>query len=144
MTELDIVNLDMYLAGVIHDALLEFKRKINKGTILYSHVWEEHGQDWDADENVSNDTEWFLNELIWTFDHLRDDGSISESRKLFEKIGDGLIGTDGTTTARMLSFVDDVQHHPDYPRYQELQRQEDERAKKGLMLFAKYFRHLWC
>lgn len=146
MTDSDIMNLDMYLAGVIHNALLKFRENLDKGTLVYSHVWEENGYAWEADENVSNDTEWFLNELLWTFDHLRDEGSIPESTKLFEQIsGESRNPNDNTVSELMnfANFISDIQHHPDYQRYKELQRQEDERVKKGLMLFAKYFRGLW-
>jgi hypothetical protein len=145
----NLANLDVYLAEIIRDSLTQFRDNLPPEMMLYSKEWK--NSEWHSDENVSDDTDWFLNELIWTFTYLAKDYSaesaepiieneeITESNRLFAKIYAELKGEETDT----ITILDKIQTHPDYALYKGMQRRERERAREGLKLFAEYYQALW-
>jgi hypothetical protein len=143
MTDLQVTNLDIHLAKIIHDALLNFKERLPEGLIIYSKAWEKEDYNWHSDENVSNDTDWFINELLWTFNHIQGEEETSESTLLFKRMSEGILNIEEVSAEKIQNSLDSLKNHPDYALYKGLQRKEAERVKNGLNLFAKYFRSLW-
>jgi len=145
----NLANLDVYLAEIIRDSLIQFRDNLPPEVMLYSKEWKD--ADWHSDENASDDTQWLLGELIWTFNYLANDSSptsmeplvdneeITESGILFTKIYNELKAEDFGIN----EFIDKLQTHPDYALYKGMQRRERERAKEGLKLFAEYYQGLW-
>lgn len=145
----NLANLDVYLAEIILDSLTQFRDNLPRQVMLYSKEWKD--SEWHSDENVTDDTQWFLNELIWTFNYLANDSSsasmepllnneeITESGVLFTKMYNELRGEE----VGINDLLDKLQTHPDYALYKGMQRRERERAKEGLKLFAEYYQALW-
>jgi len=145
----NLANLDVFLAEIIRESLIQFRDNLPPELMLYSKEWKD--STWHSDENVSDDTQWFLNELIWTFNYLANDSSsasmepllnneeITESGVLFTKMYNELKGEE----VGINDLLDKLQTHPDYALYKGMQRRERERAKEGLKLFAEYYQALW-
>jgi hypothetical protein len=146
----ELWNLDSTLSDIIHQYLVAFKNAERLG-ILYSHDFEKPGFKMMGEDGMptgySNDTEWFLDELIWTFKTLSEGGvdSIPEVEAMIEEV----FGHDGA-----MSFSDDEEHlgysvvsfRIDEEKNKQLRALEEklqERITKGLALFAKYFQALW-
>jgi hypothetical protein len=145
----NLANLDVFLAEIIRDSLIQFRDNLPPELMLYSKEWKD--AEWHSDENVTDDTQWFLNELIWTFTYLANDSSsasmeplvdnedITESGMLFAKMYNELKGEE----IGINDFLEKLETHPDYALYKGMQRRERERAKEGLKLFAEYYQALW-
>lgn len=140
-----LVNLDVYLAEIIYKALTEFKNNLPEAVILYSKDWEPHQisaaplaqEGWDADQNTTDDTQWFLDELIWTFQYIAGDLE-PPSAKLFKEMYDELnIEKNLENSPGLLST------HPKYAEYHATYREEMKRISNGMELFQKNFRRLW-
>jgi hypothetical protein len=122
----DLYNLDVTLAEIILKHLVAFKG-IHRHGILYSHEFEKDSFIHFSD--FSDDTEWFLDELIWTFSELTTDASNSENETLFMKNATGKAFTE-EEKAKWDNIMDET-------------KAREIRINNGLRLFGKYFRHLW-
>lgn len=81
--------------------------------------------------------EWesILDELIWTFEYMSDDGETANPfPNLWKPNEDGksYLGRERTEEEKELYRVWDVKH-----------KELEERKEKGLQLFVKYYQHLW-
>ena len=134
ITTKELWNLNGVLADIIHQYLVAFKA-YDRHLILYSPDYE--NPDWDFNDEVRDETEWFLNELIWTFKTLADGCDTPEIEELrMEIFGGEFLDEDG-------NFRNDYGEHPRYEEFRKLENDVDARVKSGLDLFAKYFQSLW-
>ena len=135
----ELWNLDSTLADIIHQYLVAFKNEEGRMGILYSHEFEK--EDFDPGEEYSNDTDWFLDELIWTFKVISEGGvdSIKEIDKLIMEIygkEDAMVIGEGG----VVSFNIDEEKNKELRALQQLHQ---DRVNKNLAMFAKYFEGLW-
>jgi hypothetical protein len=93
--------------------------------------------DWDTDENHFKRWDWVLDEMIWAFDHIANDGewqeefysgSVSMKSIQLENGMSQLIKDTGPDAFRV-----------DYDRMQKV----EDRIKNGTRLFGKYYQALW-
>jgi hypothetical protein len=123
--------------------LIEFKNNLPKEVILYSKDWEATDENylqdvWDADQQERNDTEWFLEELIWSFKYFAGEIEL-ESEKLLETIREEL----NLHQLSLLEAAEAIANHPEHDRYMNLVKEEIQRARNGTELFGKNFIKLW-
>jgi hypothetical protein len=113
----DTWSMDHTLALIIHPMLLQLKEK-NHGYFHSDpedapHIGQDEGADFTNDAKAEDRYNWIMDEMIWTFEHIKND----DSYELFyteEKGWD-----------------------------REAMNAHEERIKNGLRLFGKYFRGLW-
>lgn len=135
-----LFNLDMSLAYVIRDALIAFKNYDRVG-VTYSEgdiTWK------DGEEDRSNwvdKSEWFLDELIWTFDTISRGGvdGIPEIDALIQEIFGEVVNRSGDLNTSLAT----AHNHPEYKRMRELENAAQARVDAGLKLFAENFQRLW-
>lgn len=120
-SSIDLYNLDMSLAKVIHKYLVEF-RNMDRQCVIYKNM---------------DETNKLLDELIWTFDTIANQGYTPELRELSEE----LHGAD--TSEDFSRKIKNLRNHPKYELYGQKTRETERRIDEGLKLFAKYFRSLW-
>jgi hypothetical protein len=142
----NLSSLSTHLAEVIQDSLIRFKENVPNQSIIYSKDWEE--EEYVPVENLSNDTEWFLDELIWTFGYLKNGGENSESVQISKRIAESIPqlefkNNELPDVGEMRKYSEEFQNHPDFMLYQETRRREMGRMQEGLRLFGKHFQALW-
>lgn len=128
-TKNELINLNTTLAKVIRDYLIEFK-KMNRGGIIY----EVDGE---------NKTEWFLDELIWTFNTVYLGGATEDEkpRKIWDEITFGATNKDKPED--VLNEIKSLYSNPKMRIWEKEVRQTQERINEGLRLFSIYFEGLW-
>lgn len=126
----DLGDLDRTLAEVIYRFLIEFK-KLNRTDTIYSHRTDSF-PDVDS-EYWSDDTEWFLDELIYTFKTISK-GLDPEVKKLIKELDLLSKDQDNVKEEEITAKEDEI-----------LKTNQESRARitMGLELFSRYFRHLW-
>lgn len=136
ISEKELWNLNCVLADIIHQYLVAFK-EYDRHLILYSHEFD--GPDFNPLSDYSDDTEWFLDELIWTFKTLANGGDTPEVEELTSEVfgGDDVMVIDDEG---YVSFNLDEEKNA---KLRELRVANQERINQGLSLFAKYFQKLW-
>ncbi|MFA5626125.1 MAG: hypothetical protein WC965_01400 [Thiohalomonadaceae bacterium] len=124
-----LINFDQSLASVILEGLRRF-RKYNIGVIY-------------EDEDGADLTEWWFDEVIWTFEAIKNGGS-SESDALYKKAYASatheFVPVEGT------DYTESVVHGVDETLQAEWlaqMRKDQERIDNGLKLFAEKFQSLW-
>lgn len=135
----ELCNLDFVLAKFIHGKLIDFKTLYQEDepfAIIYSHELES-GQKTMEDFDISNDTLWFLDEMIWTFNTLQSE----EVNQTFKKIHDEVY--DSNSLEDINNQIKSIRDHPLYEQYEKEIEEMEDRISRNLQLFAKYFRHLW-
>lgn len=134
----ELWNLDSTLADIIHQYLVAFKAAPRMG-ILYSHEFE--NPDFNPFEEYSNDTEWFLDELIWTFKVISEGGvdSIPEVDALISEV----FGEERSMTVSEDGEVSFNLNEEKHKELRELEKVHQERITKNLAMFGKYFQALW-
>jgi hypothetical protein len=93
--------------------------------------------DWDTDENHFKRWDWVLDEMIWAFDHIANDGEWQE------EFYSGNVSMKSIRLENGMSqLIKDT--GPDAFRvdYDRMQKVED-RIKNGTRLFGKYYQALW-
>jgi hypothetical protein len=93
--------------------------------------------DWDTDENHFKRWDWVLDEMIWAFDHIANDGEWQE------EFYSGNVSMKSIQLENGMSqLIKDT--GPDAFRvdYDRMQKVED-RIKNGTRLFGKYYQALW-
>ena len=136
ITKKELWNLDATLADIIHQYLVAFKAH-DRHLVLYSPDYDD--PNWDPSGEIRDETEWFLDELIWTFNYLArgdeaEEALISEvfdAESIENLINEG--GMDFST----------IRDTPKYNELRALETENHDRATRGLELFAKRFRSLW-
>lgn len=132
-----IFNADNLIAQSIVSTLKDFK-DIQPITLIYSKNASTEDEDYVEKVNsgeATDDTEWALDELIWTFQALSGNDAadeLLESHQLFlEELGH----VNGPKVWK---------NNPEgRQKYYEAWWAEQERTKRGLKLFAEVFRGLW-
>lgn len=128
----ELWNLDSTLADIIHQYLVAFKAS-ERHLILYSHEFEDPEFKFFDDNGLteySDDTEWFLDELIWTFATLANGSETPEYETLLMEIfGEADLSVDHTK-------------HQKYEEFIQLGKEIETRIQRGLDLFTKRFSHL--
>jgi len=143
--EKELWNLDSTLADIIHQYLVAFKKSERLG-VLYSHMFEEPDFSYEKYEYmVTNDTDWFLDELIWTFEVLSNGGvdNIPEVDVLIQEVfgaPDAMTFEKSETGLASMTFNLDEEKHAEL---RALEKHYQERINRGLAMFAKYFQSLW-
>jgi hypothetical protein len=134
----ELWNLDSTLADIIHQYLVAFK-DVERLGILYSHAYND--PEFTIDQDHEDNTDWFLDELIWTFKTISEGGtdSIPEIDALISEVF-------GAERAMVVSEDGEVSfnlNEEKYAKLRELTKVNQERIDRGLQLFAKYFQGLW-
>lgn len=132
----ELWNLDATLADIIHQYLVAFKES-DRHLILYSHEYTKPDFNWE--EEYSDDTEWFLDELIWTFKVLSNSGETPEIEELIHEV----FGAERTMVIDENGEVTFNLDEEKYAKLREIENVTQARIKAGLELFAKYFQGLW-
>jgi hypothetical protein len=93
--------------------------------------------DWDTDENHFKRWDWVLDEMIWAFDHIANDGEWQEefysgnvSMKTIQ-LENGM--------SRLIADTGPDAFRVDYERMKKV----EDRIKNGTRLFGKYYQALW-
>ena len=113
----DTWSLDHTLALIVHPMLLQLKEK-NHGYFSSDpedapHIGQEEGTDFTDDSRALDRYNWIMDELIWTFEQLKD----NKDYEMFYTEENGW----------------DFEANEKY----------NERINNGLRLFGKYYRALW-
>ena len=113
----DVWSMDHTLALIIHPMLIKLKEAKHGSPSVDPEDAPTIGMgevdDYGSDSKIHERWDWVLDELIWTFEQLKDD---EEGYRLFYK--DGVWDHDG-------------------------RRAYEDRIDNGLRLFGKYYRGLW-
>lgn len=147
----DLINLDVTLAEIIKEHLVAFKNMERLG-ILYSKDWEGQNPQLKYETEFSDDTEWFLDELIWTFTMISkrlndppfDD---EELQQVLNQIHTNLENEIGNY--RQNDNADDIFNvtakinSEEYKAYNKKLSEIEERIQNGLSLFSRYYTSLW-
>lgn len=136
-----LFSLDNSLAYVIRDALIAFKN-MDRAAVTYSEgeiTWK------DGEEDRSNwvdKSEWFLDELIWTFNTISLGGvtGLPEIEALIHEVFGGI---DLSKPDYINESLDKAHAHPSYQKMRELEDAAQARVNAGLKLFADNFERLW-
>ena len=139
----EMYNLDATLSKFIHDKLVEFKKFRNESYVyimIYSHEIE-NGTKTIDDKEITDDTNWLLDEFIWTFKTIAADEDY-ESPSLKIIMSDlELVGQDADNN--VMEKIASIREHLLYETYLKEMEEQEERIKRNLYLFGKYFRSLW-
>jgi hypothetical protein len=137
----EMYNLDATLSKFIHDKLVEFKKFREESyfyIMIYSHEIE-NGTKTIDDNDITDDTNWLLDEFIWTFKTIAaDEDYESPSLKIIMRDLE-LINSEKNFMAKISS----IREHELYDDYIRETAEQEERIKRNLHLFGKYFRSLW-
>jgi len=139
----EMYNLDATLSKFIHDKLIEFKKFRNESYVyimIYSHEIE-NGTKTIDDKEITDDTNWLLDEFIWTFKTIAaDEDYESPSLKIIMRDLE-LVGENSEN--HVMEKITGIREHPLYDTYLKEMEEQEERIKRNLYLFGKYFRSLW-
>lgn len=138
ITEKELWNLDSTLANIIYQHLVAFKG-YERHLVLYSHEYDD--PDFDPMSEYSDDTEWFLDELIWTFDALRR-GGVSGLPDI-EEMASEIFGIENAMTIDENGLVKSNIDEEKLEKMRALESEYQNRINNGLALFAKNFERLW-
>lgn len=142
-------NMDNTLAEIIYEWLVAFKKAPRNG-ILYSKTVDliaprEEPVDWEKHD----DTEWLLDELIWTFDIIRNGGAMHspEATALWDAESDKhdySLDFQKNENGDAV-FVSHMWENDEAGRdeYYAVVKRVQERVDSGLKLFAEMFEGLW-
>lgn len=133
ITNKELWNLDTTLADIIHQYLVAFKA-YDRHLVLYSSDYEDTNVGVD---DIRDETEWFLDELIWTFNALAH--GIPEVEDLAAEVFGVENAVSVDESGRLVFNVDEEKRE----ELRQLQKETQERIDNGLMLFAKNFQRLW-
>jgi hypothetical protein len=134
ITNKELWNLSETLADIIHQYLVAF-RAYERHLILYSHDYEKPDFSWEQEH--SDDTEWFLDELIWTFK------TLAHGDEEVEALTQEVFGGENATMVMESLDFSSIRANPKYEILRNREKEVSERTKKGLELFAKHFGSLW-
>lgn len=133
-----LINLNSTLSEIIRDHLIQFKNMERAG-IIYSKSGKLDDEDFSIAEH-GDDTEWLLDELIWTFDAISRGGAAEspEAAVLMDEILE--------STILDVVFKKDIKEKSRKEKYEEWKNiieQNRKRIDRGLLLFAENFERLW-
>lgn len=143
----DVWGLDHTLALIIHPALIMLKERQHGGPNtddedvpeeLRSTNAEPKENEYDLDSNFFKRWNYILDEMIWAFNEIKNEGELPEDEfwlvkpegMRFEKIDDD------SGYSRLVYDVEPVMNKEKVKAY-------DDRIANGLRLFGKYYRALW-
>lgn len=136
ITKKELWNLDATLADIIHQYLVAFKES-DRHLILYSHEYD--SPDFDPMSDYSDDTEWFLDELIWTFETLANGGETPEIEELISEV----FGGERTMVIDDEGYVSFNLDEEKYAKLRETEKAVQARIQAGLKMFSENFQRLW-
>ena len=128
-----LINLDITLAEIIRDHLIDFKN-MDRAGVLYSKNNESLDETYDQTRD-GDDTEWMLDELIWTFSLLAEGGALNDPS--VQKKSSFKFNEEG-----VMSFEFDSEEGSKEDWLNEI-GEVQARIDSGLILFAKMFQRLW-
>ena len=152
----DTWSMDHTLALIIHPMLIQLKETKHGSPwvddedvpeYLRSTAAEPKENEWDTDSNLFDRWDWVLSEMIWAFERIiKDDGDTYYYEKyaddeVIEPVYAYIIIEDGTTTERILFDEESLRISGKINREKHLAF--NERQKKALIMFGKYYRTLW-
>jgi len=134
----DVWNMDETLAMIIVPMLKRLKEikhggphvdddDVPEGMNLRSYEAPEPEEEYDVDANFFKRWDWVMDEMIWTFEQLREGGNFCQFY-------------DHSQVDESLSINEQIAQ---IKRDDEGMEKHDKRIKNGLRLFAKYYRSLW-
>lgn len=137
-----LINFDCALAGIIRDGLIAFRK--------YNHavLYVEGGNygDYGLDPNVEDKTEWFFDELIWTFDTLYKGGvaSLPDVSELRHKaLNDAVRDTEARNENGDRIWKLDGVNEEAWNEMRALEEKYQDRIDRNLRLFAENYQRLW-
>lgn len=151
----DVWNLDQTLALIIHPCLIMLKEKNHGTPLVHDEDLPEHlrrGKTVDEQVGPYNEADeadfsarwgWIMDELIWTFDQLKDGGNDDQFHHNSDQLKMVLTPIDGKPGSTV-SF--EYQKDPAKPKYwvdREGKKAHHARIANGLRLFGKYYQSLW-
>lgn len=138
ITKKELWNLNGVLADIIHQYLVAFKA-YDRHLVLYSPDYAD--PDWDPSGDIRDETDWFLDELIWTFKTISE-GGVSSIPEVEELIGE-VFGGERSMVIDDEGYVSFNLDEEKYAKLREIEGINQDRINRGLELFAKNFERLW-
>lgn len=153
----DIYSLDHTLALVVHPALVEFRKSVQGYPIVHdkdvpkhlrtsnksNHHQNSHAISIEEDNAEFIKWKWVLDEMIWSFYQILDDSEEDQYYHNRDNLDISFKKIEGSDNSQM---VFNYQKDNTMPKYHIDRKGLDKyhkRIENGLILFGKYYRHLW-